>query len=98
VLRALEPRDRLVELVLLHQVHADVVVRVTEVRIDGDRAVTFLDRLVEAALEAHGPAEERVRFGRRQHGERAAVRLDRGVEIATRLQAIPFTPQRESAL
>src|SRR5882762_8648974 len=58
LLRALEPRDRFLELVLLHEIDADVVVGVAEVRIDGDGAMAFLDRFLELALKAHRPAEE----------------------------------------
>src|SRR5207249_1674277 len=95
LLRLLEPRDRLVELVLLHEVDADVVVGVTELGIDGDRAVTLLDRFVEPALEAHRPAEERVRLRRRPHGERAAIRLHRRIEVPRRLKAIALAPEVE---
>src|SRR5262245_12733084 len=51
VLGLLEPGDGLVELVLLHQVDADVVIGVAELRIDLDGAVAFRRGLVEAPLK-----------------------------------------------
>src|SRR5438034_6378424 len=53
-LRLLEPRDRLLELALLHQVATDIVVRVAEVGIDLDRLEALARRLLEAPLEAQG--------------------------------------------
>jgi len=40
-----EPPDRLVQLVLLHQVDADVVVRIAELSIDLDRAEALVGGL-----------------------------------------------------
>jgi len=51
--RALEPRDRLVQIAALDQVGADVVVRVPEVGIDGDRLLALRDRLVDAAWKLY---------------------------------------------
>src|SRR5437867_13290963 len=64
-LRLLEPRDRLLELALLHQVATDIVVRVAEVGIDLDLLETLVRRLLEAPLEAQGPPEEHVSYIRR---------------------------------
>src|SRR3989454_12637861 len=75
-----EPRDRLVQLVLLHQVDPDVVVRIAELRIDLDRAQAFLGGLLQAALEAHGPTQESMCLGRRIHLDGVPVELDRAIE------------------
>src|SRR5712691_824377 len=61
----LEPRDGLIELVLLHQVAADVVIRVAEVGIDLDRPETLPRGLLAPTLEAQRPPEKCVSLGRR---------------------------------
>src|SRR5882724_339748 len=89
----LEPGHGLVELPLLHEVAPDVVVRIAEVRVDLDGAQAFLCRLLQAALEAVGPPEEGVGFGRRARLERALVELDRAVELPLHLVAVGFPPE-----
>src|ERR1700675_2767632 len=66
----LQPLDRLVELPLLDEVGPDVVVRVAEGPVDGDRLLTLIDCLVQTTLKAVGPAAERVCLG----GEAAKLR------------------------
>src|SRR5438876_566344 len=96
-LRLLEPRDRLLELALLHQVATDIVVRVAEVGIDLDRLETLARRLLEAPLEAQGPPEERVRLCRRVHVDGPLVELDGALEVTLHLVAIRLPPQRGRA-
>src|SRR5262245_8898199 len=98
LLGLLEPGDCLVELALLHEVHADVVVRVTEVGIDGDRLEALGRCLLESPLKGIGPAEERVRLRGRTHGDRFLVEADRAVEIAFHLPPVRLAPQRDGAL
>src|SRR5689334_3505191 len=98
LLGALEPRDRLVELALLHQVHADVVVRVAEVGIHVDRAQALGRGLVEAPLKRVRPSQERVGLGRRTRRDRAPVDLDGALEIAGHLPTIRFAPELDRAL
>src|SRR5205807_2547533 len=93
LLGLLEPADRLVELVLLHQVDADVVVGVAEVGVDLDGAEALGGGLVQTPSEAQRPAEERVRFSRRANGDRSPVELDRAVQIALHLEAIRLSPE-----
>src|SRR5207249_1861323 len=93
----LEPRDRLLELALLHQVATDIVVRVAEVGIDLDRLETLARRLLEAPLEAQGPPEERVRLCRRVHVDGPLVELDGALEVTLHLVAIRLPPQRGRA-
>src|SRR6476660_201318 len=61
----LEPGDRLVEFAFLDQVGADVVVGVAEFGVARNGAMAFFDRVVEAAHETIGPAQEGMSFGRR---------------------------------
>src|SRR2546427_3891318 len=96
-LRLLEPRDRLLELALLHQVATDIVVRVAEVGIDLDRLETLARRLLEAPLEAQGPPEERVRLCRRVHVDGTLVELDGALEVTLHLVAVRLPPQRGRA-
>src|SRR5262249_23173620 len=86
--RALEPRNRVVELALLEEVRADVVVRVAEIRIDLDRLLALGDGVVELVLEAVGPPQEGVRLCRRVARDRLEVALDRGVELTGHLQLV----------
>src|SRR2546426_1363728 len=88
-----EPRDRLVQLVLLHQVYPDVVVRIAELRIDLDRAEALLGGLLQAALEAHGPPQEGVGLGRRIHLDRIPVELDRSIRLSPYLVAVGLPPE-----
>src|SRR5262249_25525779 len=76
LLGALEPGDRLFELALLHEVNADVVIRVAEVGIDLDGAQAFGRGLLEPSLKRIRPPEECVRLRRRTGGDRASVDLD----------------------
>src|SRR2546430_1199475 len=96
-LRLLEPRDRLLELALLHQVATDIVVRVAEVGIDLDRLETLARRLLEAPLEAQGPPEERVRLCRRVPVDGPLVELEGALGVPLHLVAIPLPPQRGRA-
>src|SRR5207249_1761602 len=77
-----KPRDRLVELVLLHQVDPDVVVRIAELGIDLDRAEALLGGLPEATLEAHRPSQEGMSLCRRIHLDGVAVELDRSLHFS----------------
>src|SRR5207253_8160746 len=86
--RRLEPRDRLVEAAELDQIRADVVVRVPEVRVDGDRFLALGDRGLEVALEAVRPAEKGVGLGRGMQGNRSVVEVVGAVEVARHLATI----------
>jgi len=77
----LEPGNRRIELIALHQVDADVVVGIAEIGIDFDRVMAFLDRLIEFALMAERPAQIGVTFGRGENVERVALKLDRAVHF-----------------
>src|SRR5439155_17891212 len=94
----LEPRHRIVELALLHQVHADVVVGVAKVGVDLDRLQALRRRIFEPALERVGPTEERVGLSRRTHGQRAAVERDGLVEVARHLATVRLPPQLDCVL
>src|SRR5713226_511610 len=97
LLGLLQPGDGLVELPLLHQVDSDVVIRIAEVRVDLDRVETLLGRLVEFALEAQGPSEERVRVRRRVHLDRAPVAVDRVIQLALHLVPAALLPELRGA-
>ena len=86
--RALEPLDRSVEIALLDQVRADVVVRVAEVGINFDRAMAFFNRLVREAHEAVSPSEKRMRFGSRVSRNRLLVEIDGFIQVAAHLRFI----------
>src|SRR5882762_7055712 len=88
-----KPRNRLVQLVLLHQVDSDVVVRIAELRIDLDRAEALLRGLRQAALEAHGPPQEGMGLRRRIHLDRALVELDRSIQLSVDLVAVGLLPE-----
>src|SRR2546428_10780485 len=88
-----EPRDRLVQLVLLHQVDPDVVVRIAELRIDLDRAEALLGGLLQTALEAHGPPQEGVGLGRRIDLDGVPVELDRAIQLAPDVAAVGLPPE-----
>src|SRR6267143_165559 len=77
-----EPRDRLVQPVLLHQVNSDVVVWIAELSIDLDRAEALLGSLRQATLEAHGPPQEGMCFCRRIYLDRVTVELDRKFHLS----------------
>src|SRR5207245_11326719 len=87
-LRSLEPGDSLLEPALLHQVTPYVVVGVSAVGVHLDGLQALCSGLVEAALEAIGPPEERVGLGRGAHLDRAMMELDRGAGLALRLLAV----------
>lgn len=74
-----EPGDGFVGEVFLEQVGADVVVGVTEGGVEEDGFLAFGDGVVEAALEAEGPAEEGMGFGGGVEFERAAVQINREI-------------------
>src|SRR5213594_5022656 len=93
LLSLFEPRDRLVQLVLLHQVYPDVVVRIAELRIDLDRAEALLGGLLQAALEAHGPPQEGVGLGRRIDFDGVPVELDRAIQLAPDVAAVGLPPE-----
>ena len=82
LLRHLQPGDRLVELALLDEIRADVVVGIPEAGIDPDGDLALLDGLVVAALEGVGPAEVGVRLGGRVDLDRRLVETDRLPQIA----------------
>src|SRR5574341_2127708 len=86
--RLLEPGDRLAPLPQLDEVRADVVVRVSELRVDLDRLLALLDRLVVAALKAVRPAQVGVRLGGRANPDRLTVVLDRLVELPGHLERV----------
>src|SRR3989449_9912852 len=88
-----KPRDRLVQLVLLHQVDSDVVVRIAELSIDLDRAEALLGGLRQAALEAHGPPQEGMCLRRRIHLDGALVELDRSIQLSPDLVAVGLPPE-----
>src|SRR5215470_1569940 len=98
LLGALEPGDRLFELPLLHEVDADVVIRIAEVGVDLDGAQALGRGLLEAALKRVRPAEERVRLRGRTGGDGTTIDLDGGFEIAGHLPAVGFAPELDRAL
>src|SRR6185369_7930679 len=89
----LQPRHRLIQPVLLHQVDADVVVRVAEVGIDVDRQVALARRLVEPPLEGIGPAQERVGLGGGTDADRFLVERDGAIELARHLVTVRLPPE-----
>src|SRR5687767_7169587 len=84
----LKPRDGVVQLALLDQIGADVVVGIAELGIPGNGAMTLLDRVVEPAHETIGPAEERVRFGRGMGRDGLSVERDGFFQFAFHLPLI----------
>src|ERR1700683_740929 len=85
-----EPLDRVVGLTLGQQVGADVVVGISEIRIDFDRAFAFLDRVIDTAERLISPAAKGVGFGGRKHLDRLAVEINRDIELLDRF-AIAFS-------
>src|SRR5207253_2555013 len=61
--RALEPRNGFLDFALHHQIGADVVVWISERRIDLDGLMAFLDRIIDAPHPTVGPSQECVGFG-----------------------------------
>src|SRR5207249_7339292 len=84
----LEPGDRLIEAVQLDQVRPDVVVRIPEGRVDRDRALALLDRVVVPAQEAEGPSVERVRLSRRREFERSLIGVRGPFELPGTLEDV----------
>src|SRR5262249_62191151 len=82
---ALEPRNRLLQLAELDEIGTDIVVRVAELRIDGNRLLALGDGVVVAVQEAVGPSQEGMRLGGRMIGERALVEAHGFVEVAAHL-------------
>src|SRR5262249_34957541 len=87
-----EPGDCLVELSLLHQIAADIVIGVAEVGIDLDSAQTLLGRLLQTPLEAVSPSQEGMSLGSRVHLDRAPIELDRAVELPPHLMLVSLLP------
>src|SRR6185295_7708879 len=81
------------ELVLLHQVDPDVVVRIAELGIDLDRAKALRRGLLQVALEAHRPSQEGMCLCRRIQLDRLAIELDRSIHISTCLVAVALPPE-----
>src|SRR6266481_737081 len=52
-----QPRHRFIQFLLLHQVDADVIVRITKFRIELNSNLALGDGLVDPALETVGPAQ-----------------------------------------
>ena len=98
LLRLLQPRDRLVDPAEVDQIGADVVVGVSEVRIDRDGDLALIDRLLVATLEAVGPAEERVGLGGRVLGDRGLVEADGVVEPPGHLALVRLLQEIHRAL
>src|SRR2546428_1805217 len=88
-----EPRDQLVQLVLLHQVDPDVVIRIAELSIDLDRAEALLGGLRQVALEAHCPPQEGMCLCRGIDLDRLAVELHRAGHLPPPLVAGALPPQ-----
>src|SRR2546425_5356592 len=93
LLSLFKPRNRLVQLVLLHQVDPDVVVRVAELGIDLDRAEALLGGLRYAALEAHGPPQEGMCLCCRVHLDGMPVELDRAIQLSPYVAAVGLPPE-----
>jgi len=72
-----------VEPSLLHEIGADIVVGVAELRIQRDRQAALIDRIVEPVEIAVRPAQERVRLGGGAGGDGILVERD-GVLVALR--------------
>src|SRR5438874_7390767 len=90
-LGALEPGHRVVEVALLNQVRANVVVRVAEVRIDLDGALALRDRALDVARVRIDPAEEGMCFAGGADRDRAPIQLDGATEVsaAMSLETVP---------
>ncbi len=86
--RLLEPRDRVIETAEFDQVRPDVVVRIPEPGVDGDRALAFLDRVVVSAHEAERPTVKRVRLAGRRESNRALVRVRGPFELPRALEDV----------
>jgi uncharacterized protein len=89
----LEPGDCAAEVAFLDQVRTDVVVRISEIRIDVDRAFTVLERAVDVALPAQGPTEERVSFGGRKELDRLPVAAHGLFDLAPHLELRSLFPE-----
>src|SRR5712691_6706290 len=87
------PRDRLVQLVPLHQVDPDVVIRIAELGVDLDRPETLFGGLLQSGLEAQGPSQEGMRLGRGMFLDGALVALDRAVQLSLHLVAVGLLPE-----
>src|SRR5262245_29503958 len=93
VLGLLQPRNGVVESVLLHEIDADVVVGVAEVGIELDRPVTLPGGFLEPALERVAPAEEGMRLGGRADADRFLVEGDGAIQLPGHLVAIGIAPE-----
>src|SRR2546425_577671 len=86
--RLLEPRDRVIQAVQLDQVRADVVVRISERRVDRDRPLALLDRVVVPAHEAECPCMESVGLSGRSEPNRTLVCVGRAFEFPGTLEDV----------
>src|SRR5205085_2465619 len=86
--RKLEVRYGIVEVPLLDEVGADVVIRIAKIGIELDRLLALLDGRAIIAQEAVGPSEERVCLGGRQYFDRFLIIFDRLVQMTRHLQPI----------
>src|SRR5438128_1936348 len=87
-----KPWDRLVQLVLLHQIDPDVVMWIAELGVDRDRPETLFGGFLQTALKAQGPPQEGMRLGCGMRLDGALVALDRAVQLALHLVAVGLLP------
>src|SRR5215212_9470146 len=94
--RALKPRDRSVMIAFFYQVSADVVIRVSKIRVNLNRRATLFDGFVRHAHEGVSPAEKRVSFGGRIRGYGLLVEVSRTIKIAAHLGFVSLLKKIES--
>src|SRR5882757_5019103 len=83
-----QPGNRLFESPHLNHVRADIVVGVTEFRIEFNSPLALGDRIVQPSLEMIRPTQKRVRFRGRKKLQRRLVQLHRAVVVAFHLRLI----------
>src|SRR5262249_2103432 len=88
VFAPLQPGHSASVVALLDQVSADIVIRVAEVRVNLDRPMAFVNRLVDHSHKIIGPSEEGVGFGSGKCFNRSFIERHRLIEIAAFLSLV----------
>src|SRR5436190_18737684 len=86
--RKLEVRNRFVEIAPLNEIRSDIIIWISEIRIELDRLPAFRDGGCVVSEEAVRPSEERVRLGGRYDLDRLLVALDRFVQMTGHLKPV----------
>src|SRR2546422_9884083 len=85
-----QPSLRLIHLSLLHQIDANVVVGVAELRIQIDRHFAVANCLLDLPLEAQHPAEICMSIGRRMDLYRTIILIDGAIRVSIGMTFVTF--------